>query len=84
MNLEAIGATLLDHRTKGIPGGTAPFRLDGIGAKGWNVLREDMNFPIAVLKDSALTHNSHWMRDFLGRSITTDAILRDMERLGAH
>ena len=68
MNLEAIGATLLDHRTKGIPGGTAPFRLDGIGAKGWNVLREDMNFPIAVLKDSALTHNSHWMRDFLGRS----------------
>ncbi len=68
MNLEAIGAALLDHRTKGIPGGTAPFRLDAIGAKRWNVLREDMNFPIAVLKDSALTHNSRWMRDFLARS----------------
>ena len=68
MNLEAIGAMLLDHRTKGIPGGTAPFRLDAIAAKAWNILREDMNFPIAVLKDSALTHNSRWMRDFLARS----------------
>ena len=68
MNLDAINATILDHRTKGIPGGTAPFRLDAIGAKGWNVLREDMNMPLAVLKDSALTHNSHWMRDFLSRS----------------
>ncbi len=68
MNLDAINATMLDHRTKGIPGGTAPFRLDAIGAKGWNILREDMNLPIAVLKDSALTHNSHWMRDFLLRS----------------
>jgi D-serine dehydratase len=63
-----IDATLLDHRIKGIPGGTAPFRLGDIGKKGWNVLREDTNFPIAVLKQSALTHNSHWMRDFLLRS----------------
>ena len=68
MNLDAINAALLDHRQKGIPGGTAPFRLDQIDTKGWNVLREDMNFPIAVLKDSALTHNSAWMRDFLKRS----------------
>ncbi len=68
MNLEAIAASMLDHRTKGIPGGTAPFRLDAIGAKGWNLLREEVNFPIAVLKDSALSHNSAWMRDFLARS----------------
>ena len=68
MNLDAIHAALLDHRQKGIPGGTAPFRLDAIAAKGWNILREDMNFPVAVLKDSVLTHNSAWMRDFLARS----------------
>ena len=68
MNLDAIHAALLDHRQKGIPGGTAPFRLDTIAAKGWNILREEMNFPVAVLKDSVLTHNSAWMRDFLARS----------------
>ena len=68
MKFDTIGAMMLDHRIKGIPGGTAPFRLDAIGAKGWNVLREDVNFPIAVLKDSALAHNSGWMRDFLLRS----------------
>ena len=68
MSFADIDATLLDHRTKGIAGGTAPFRLGDIGNKGWNVLREDTNFPIAVLKQSALTHNSHWMRDFLLRS----------------
>ena len=68
MNLTAIEATVLDHRLKGVPGGTAPFRLDAIAGQGWNLLREDVNFPIAVLKDSALAHNSHWMRDFLRRS----------------
>ena len=68
MNLDAIHASILDHRHKGIPGGTEAFRLDAIGAKGWNLLRADMNFPIAVLKDSALAHNGAWMRDFLKRS----------------
>ncbi len=68
MNLDAIAASPLDDRSKGIPGGTAPFRLDAIAAKGWNVLREDLNMPVAVLKESALTHNSAWMRDFLSRS----------------
>ena len=68
MNLDAINAITLGHLSKGIPGGTAPFRLDAIAAQGWNVLREDMNMPLAVLKDSALSHNSAWMRDFLTRS----------------
>ncbi|MCW3475372.1 amino acid deaminase [Limobrevibacterium gyesilva] len=68
MDVTDIGSTMLDHRVKGMPGGIAPFRLDAIGARGWNVLREDMTLPLAVLKDSALTHNSHWMRDFLVRS----------------
>ena len=73
MDLSPIDATMLDHRTKGIPGGTAPFRLDAIGVKSWNVLREDMNFPLAVLKDGAIAHNSRWMRDFLAHSRTSIA-----------
>jgi D-serine dehydratase len=63
-----LGSFLLDGRVKGMPGGVAPFRLDEIGKKGWNLLREDLPLPVAVLKRSALTHNGRWMRDFLARS----------------
>jgi D-serine dehydratase len=66
--MDDIGATRIDHRMKGIPGGAAPFRLDEIGSKGWNLLREDLPLPVAVLKRSALAHNGGWMRDFLARS----------------
>lgn len=68
MNLDAINASLIDSRTKGVPAYTPPFRLDAIGGKGWNVLAEDMNLPLAVLKQSGLAHNSAWMRDFIARS----------------
>ncbi|UEM23538.1 amino acid deaminase [Skermanella mucosa] len=57
--------TLIDGRTKGIPPGEAPFALAEIGGKGWNVLREDMVLPLAVLKSSALAHNGRWMRRFV-------------------
>ena len=60
--------TLVDDRIKGIPGGTAPFRLEDIAAKQWNVLREDLPLPVAVLKESALTHNSRWMQRLVGLS----------------
>ena len=40
MSLDAINALLLDGSVKGMPGGVAPFRLDSIAAKGWNLLRE--------------------------------------------
>ncbi|MGH2344854.1 MAG: amino acid deaminase, partial [Chloroflexota bacterium] len=68
MRYEDTDATWLDHRTKGMPGGMAPMRLDAIGAQGWNLLREDLPLPLAVLKESALAHNGRWMRDFLTRS----------------
>ncbi|HTW54779.1 MAG TPA: hypothetical protein VME45_23035 [Stellaceae bacterium] len=68
MDLAPLDRLLLDHRIKGIPGGTAPFPPSAIGTKRWNVLREDMTLPVAVLKDSALTHNGAWMRRFLDAS----------------
>ena len=52
---------MVDGRTKGIPPGMAPFPLADIGGMGWNVLREDMTLPLAVLKLPALDHNSRWM-----------------------
>src|SRR4051794_29887445 len=55
---------LLDGRTKGLPAGTAGFSIEAIGQAGWNVLREDLPLPLAVLKDSALRHNAAWMKAF--------------------
>src|SRR5271170_6621219 len=68
MTPEALDALLLDHRVKGMPGGIAPFPLGRIGKRKWNVLREDLPLPLAVLKERALTHNSAWMRRFLDLS----------------
>ncbi len=59
---------LLDSTQKGMPGGVVPFLVDEIGAKGWNVLAEDLPLPLAILKQSAMNHNSAWMRRFLALS----------------
>jgi D-serine dehydratase len=59
---------MLDGLVKGIPAGTAPFPLGEIGRRGWNVLREDLPLPLAVLKASALEHNGRWMAGFLAAS----------------
>ncbi len=50
---------------KGVPGGIAPFALRDIARKGWNLLREDLALPAAVLKTAALDHNDAWMQSFL-------------------
>ena len=66
--MQSVGHYMLDHKTKGMPGGIAPFPMSEIATKGWNVLREDLPMPLAVLKKSAMEHNSAWMRDFVARS----------------
>lgn len=65
MTATAIGATILDHKTKGFPGGHAPLALDAVGKQGWNVLAEDLPLPLMLLNRAALDHNSQWMRGFL-------------------
>lgn len=68
LELDQILNLALDDSIKGIPGGTPPFRLGDIGAKGWNVLNGDMPFPIAVLKTTSLESNRRWMSDFVSRA----------------
>lgn len=63
--LDDVDGLWLDGLTKGVPGGTAPFRLADIGSRNWNLLREDLPLPLAVLKRSALDHNSLWMQRYL-------------------
>lgn len=54
----------LDGRTKGLPAGTAPGAPGDFARRGWNVLREDLPLPLALLRASSLEHNARWMRGF--------------------
>ncbi|WP_439114979.1 amino acid deaminase [Hydrogenophaga sp.] len=49
---------------KGFPAGQAPLWREQITQQGWQLLRGDLALPLAVLKQSALQHNLHWMRNF--------------------
>ncbi|MGL4287969.1 MAG: amino acid deaminase [Phreatobacter sp.] len=55
----------LELGEKGIPGLKQPLPLAAVGAQDWQLLREDLPLPVAVIKQAALRHNSQWMRDFL-------------------
>lgn len=68
MSDSALIREMLDGRTKGIPGGQSPLSVVEIGRQGWNVLREDLPLPLAVLKQSALEQNSRWMRAFVDKT----------------
>jgi D-serine dehydratase len=59
---------LIDARTKGLPPVGGDLRLSRIGAMGWNLLREDLPLPAAVLSENALANNSRWMREFVQRT----------------
>jgi len=64
MTLGPLDDTMVDPLTKGMPLGVGAMRLGDIGAQGWNMLRGDLPFPIAVIRDDRLRANSAWMRDF--------------------
>ncbi len=68
LNLSEIENELLDDRIKGIPGRVDPFPLAHIGARGWNVLREDLPLPLLVIKRSALECNIDLMRRYCERN----------------
>jgi D-serine dehydratase len=62
--LTALDASLIDDSFKGYPPMGEPVRLGDIGKRGWNLLRGDLPFPVAVLRTSAIDHNSGWMDRF--------------------
>ena len=57
----------LDHRHKSYPSHLGACQASELGAKGWNVLANDLAFPLAVIRESALNHNLQWMQDFAQR-----------------
>ena len=65
MNLDELLNAPVPSTAKGWPALAGALPLGEIGRRGWNLLREDLPLPVAVLKASALAHNSRWMRGFL-------------------
>ena len=55
MDLGEIHNTILDRRTKGIPGSVEPFPLKEIKNKKWNILSEDMPMPLMAVSYTHLT-----------------------------
>lgn len=54
----------IDWRSKGLPTEAGEVSRETIATQGWRLTREDLMLPVAVLRQSALTHNSDWMRRF--------------------
>jgi D-serine dehydratase len=52
--------------TKGLGYLKAPLSSEQIAQLGWNLLREDLSLPAAVLYEDRLQHNLDWMRQFVG------------------
>ncbi|WP_280349588.1 amino acid deaminase [Pseudomonas sp. BN414] len=63
--MDALDSQTVDGTCKGLPPTLAPIQFREIGRQGWNLLRQDLAFPVAVLKASALENNRTWMKAFL-------------------
>ena len=68
MNLDSIRTEILDATTKGYPPAATPMRVADVGAAGWRLLAGDLPFPQAVIRETALSHNHAWMRDFTAQT----------------
>ncbi|MES2901463.1 MAG: amino acid deaminase [Pseudomonadota bacterium] len=64
--LSRLDEQMLQPGVKGLPI-TQAIRQGAIAVQGWNVLRADTSFPVALLKHGAIEHNLTWMRDFCDR-----------------
>ncbi len=58
---------LFDAACKSFPLAAAPLSADQLAAQRWNLLADDLAYPLAVLKRSALNHNLAWMQDYARR-----------------
>ena len=50
---------------KGLGQLSTPVSTEEIAQRGWNLLREDLSLPAAVLYRDKLEHNLAWMRQFI-------------------
>jgi D-serine dehydratase len=58
---------ILDHTYKSYPFHLGTCLASALADKGWNVLANDLAFPLAVIHENALNHNISWMQAFAER-----------------
>lgn len=68
LRLASIQTELLQATVRGLPAQAVGREHRELGSLGLGLLAEHLPLPVAVLKDSALVHNSRWMRDFTERA----------------
>lgn len=68
LQLDRLLAQSLDGTFKGLPARAEGQPLAALGALGLSLLDGDLPLPAAVLRGSALAHNSAWMRRFVERA----------------
>lgn len=68
LQLETIEAEPLAATLKGLSPRAVGKPLRALGGLGLSVLSGDLPLPVAVLKESALAHNSEWMAGFVRRA----------------
>ena len=68
LRLRSLSEEPLASTTKGLPRVATGRSLDALGSLGLSVLADELPFPVAVIKESALEHNLTWMRDFTRRA----------------
>lgn len=55
---------LLDAGFKGFPLSAQPCLAEDVGQFGWNLFKDDLPYPMAVIKVAELAHNLRWMQAF--------------------
>ena len=56
---------MIDPLNKGLGTLTAPVAPGDAGTLHWNLLKEELNLPTAVLYDERVNHNLNWMQNFV-------------------
>ncbi|WP_039916903.1 amino acid deaminase [Cellvibrio mixtus] len=62
---KALKNRLLSPAGKGLGDVTTQPLVADAGLLGWNLLREDVSLPVAVLSESRVQHNLQWMKSFI-------------------
>lgn len=60
-----VAAPAISPLNKGLGLLTDPLNPEEIKSRGWNLLKEDLSLPCAVLYEDKLRHNLDWMRRFI-------------------
>ena len=65
MNPTATAADRISHLNKGLGALESDIAPPDVAVLGWNLLREDLSLPAAVLYRERLINNQQWMRQFI-------------------